>query len=787
MKTRPVRLRAGVVLAVVATLPLAWPAGSARADELSSAVRELSDVETAAMQLRQLPLTSAQLRSATHVEERLTDGELFYRLRDYVRASVILSDVVDNYPNHNAYPDALFLLGESLFQAGDFLGARARYRLILDHADEGRYRRHLQGALGRLIEIAIRIRDFDGIERYFERLAKLPPSEVEAATAYFRAKYLYSIVVPAEAWSDPNTPAPSVDAAKLDVARSAFEAVAERSPYYPQARYYIGVIYTLRGQYSQALDAFGRVLQVPPSTDAQREILDLARLARGRLYYETKQLDLAIEAYQAVPRTSSRFDVALYEIAWVYIRQGDSTRAERALEVLAVAAPQSQYIPDAKLLRGNLLLREGRYDDASVAFNGVIAEFQPVREQLDQLVAEQEDPHAFFRQLVRDNLNEFDAEAFLPPLARRWAVLEGDMERALDAVADFSQARKLSEETSNIVVRLQGALRTTNRVNIFPDLRRHRERTVALRNRLAHVRQALIREEERLAKQFNSAELTTVRARRRELERALAGLPLKDTDFAKRDEQADSGFGKLGRQLAEIDVAIQGLDARIVATDWYVDETMTTPEAQAGAAAIKAELLTQRQAVADYRDQLVKLRMDLEAGRIQVGVGDGSYQRDEQAREEHRQLIARERQLVAALGGCSTSQIDTLYQRADSAEALVLAHDKAVDAVVEQRAQDMQKVLGEESVKLDDYRARIAALDADTVDVVGGIAHANYRQVQQRFYDLVLRADVGAVDVGWALREMHRIRIEGLTRERARTLQSLDDEYREIMDERGSK
>jgi tetratricopeptide (TPR) repeat protein len=494
-----------------------------------------------------------------------------------------------------------------------------------------------------------------------------------------------------------------------------------------------------------------------------------------------------VESYQTVPRTSRRFDVALYEIAWTYIRQGDSTRAERTLELLSVAAPGSRYIPDAKLLRGNLLLRDGRYDAATDVFGEVIKEFQPVREQLQQLIAQQEDPQAYFRGLVHDNLDEFDAQAFLPPLALRWATIEGDMERALGAVADLSQARKLTLETSNVVERLTAALHAPNRVNIFPDLRAHRERTVALRNRLAKVRETLIAADEAQMAQYNSAELAATRARRHELERMIAGLPTKDSDFTSRNSQVDSGFGALNKQLAELDVQLMGMDARIVATDRYMSDTMRSPEQQTGVQAYKAELESQAKAISEYRDQLGKLKMEVEAGRIQVGVGDGNYLRDDQMREEHKQLVARERQLVAALGGHPSSQIDQLFQRADSAELLIGEHDKQVDLVVEERSQDMQKVIDEESVKLAGYRQKITELDAETEVVVGGIAYANYQAVERRFYDLVLKADVGTIDVGWAIREEHRQRVDILTRERARTLQALDDEFHEIMDERGSK
>ena len=55
----------------------------------------------------------------------------------------------------------------------------------------------------------------------------------------------------------------------------------------------------------------------------------------------------------------------------------------------------------------------------------------------------------------------------------------------------------------------------------------------------------------------------------------------------------------------------------------------------------------------------------------------------------------------------------------------------------------MRGVLDEESVKLDGYRTQLGELETESEDVVGGVTLANFRKVRQRFYDLVLRADVG--------------------------------------------
>ena len=128
-------------------------------------------------------------------------------------------------------------------------------------------------------------------------------------------------------------------------------------------------------------------------------------------------------------------------------------------------------------------------------------------------------------------------------------------------------------------------------------------------------------------------------------------------------------------------------------------------------------------------------------------------------------------------------RIDSALARTQNAQAKLQTRDAEIDAVVAERVAEMNTVLDEESQKLVGYRARLGELEQDAVVVVGGVAYANYRKVQRRFYDLVLRADVGIVDVAWAIREEHRLNAERLTRDRARSLKALADEYRDITDE----
>jgi len=745
-------------------LALAVPAGSASAQSLDDITREVIDIEGDASSLLETPLRRSQRRSATYVEERLTDGELFYRLQDYIRASIIFTDIVENFPDHRAYPDALYYLGDSLYRAGDYLGARTRFRELISHAGDSRYRDHLQRALGRLIEIAIHTRDFDGVEDYFAALSRIPPSEIEATTNYYRAKYLYNRAVPTEEVlrGDENV---QIDLAMLEQSRQGFEAVQAGSPYYPQARYFIGVIHTLREEYPQAIEAFRRVLRSPAETEEQREVIELTQLALGRLYYETDQLDQAVEAYQSVPRTSSNFHIALYEIAWVYIRMGDSVRAERALEVLSVAAPDSRFIPDGKLLRANLLLRNGRLDDANQLFREVAREFGPVRRELDQMLSEHDDPRAYFRQLVRENMEHFDATSFLPPLAQRWASLEGDMDRALSVLSDLAQARQLVRETSSLVDRLDAALSQPNRVAVFQDLRIQVERATALRNRAARVRRDILRE----AGVDGSGQL-------RAIERELEDMPVDESEFADFDDEVLSRYRRLSRELGRLEVELTGIEARIVAMERYLTDTEEDRDAS-GVAAIRRELEGHRAAVENYREQIRVLTIALEASRLQVGPGDSRYQRHERLRREHARLAE---ELAGRIGNARARD---LFTRVDRVERRLDEREQQILVVVEERTADIRRQLREEAENLIGYRQALTGLEAETEEVVGGVTYENFLQVQRRFYDLVLRADVGRIDVAWARREEHRMRVEMLTRERAREMRNLDDEFREIMDE----
>ena len=747
------------------------------AQDLTAANREVADLESDAQRLMARPVRSHDRKSDTFVEERLTDGELYLRLEDYLRAAILLMDIVEHYPTHRAYPEALFLLGESLFFAGDYLGARKRYAAVIDRSSEPAFFPHLQPALSRLIEIAIHTRDFREVDGYFARLEALPSASLSVTTAYFRAKYLYNRAVPIDDVlnAPPDAEIRGVDQQRLEQARKGFIAIPGGTEFSLRSKYFVGTVHTLRGEYLDAIAAFHGVLGHEPANEQEGQVVELTYLALGRLYYETEQLEQALEAYRAVQQTSPHFDEALYELAWTYIRIGDAIQAERALELLSVAAPDSPLNADGKVLRGDLLARTGRYEEAEVVFDELRTTFGPIRDELARTRKEHPDLHAYFRKVVRENLDHFDMDDFLPESARRWIDLEGDYERALDVLAHLSEANQLVRETDELAQRITAALSAPNRVSVFSDLRRQRERTTGLRNRAARVRGTLINSESQ-AQGNRQGEIARVRARRQELQAEVMKMPTDTEDFIDRDLDKLEEYRTAERDLQGLRVEILGLEARIVASRSGL--VLVDPE-KVDRNALRAQLAQHETEVKEHEEQLTWIRRRLEVGRLHVGVGDKRYQADDAERSKFINLVDREREL-AGTGGPA---FNAAFARVAAVERQLDERDAQVAAVVKRRVSEMMSVVDEETANLARYRKALGSLEGETEDVVGAITYLNFNRVHDRFYDLVLRADVGKIDVSWAKREDHRLRIDVLTRERARDLQALDDEFRDVMDQ----
>lgn len=737
-------------------------ASPSHADEIDSVSAEVEEIAQNAAALGPRYLRRGVVESGQYASERLIDGENYYRMKDYQRSAIIFMDIIENHSNHAAYGDALFLYSDSLFQARDYLGAREWFKRVIDERANPAVGRYAQRAVERLIEIAIHLDDYEGIEQYFDQLGQTLSPEAR----YIKGKYFYF-------------------KGDMEAAATQFSSIQAEPLLELKANYLLGVVRTRQGRYDEAIEIFQKGRQHTGMTPKEQEIVDLMNLAAGRLYFERDFVEHASESYQLISKNSPYFDAALYEAASVLIRSGDAIRAERILEVLTVAVPDSPYIPKAKMMRGHLLLRTGRYDEAEQVFNEIAGEFGPLEDELEKLVAERsdEDTRAVFAELVQKNMSALDTSAEVPNRIVQWVGEEEDVKQALVLADDLGTAKETVKDTERLIRLLEAVINGPSRLNAIPVLRQAKRKAQQMDNRLGQLRVKLMRIAYNALGE-KSDELRRLQEERKKLSDELRALPTTDDQFERREDQSRMIFDRMRKELARNAVRIDQLRAMIVAIERFIaDPRYTEGVDSQSIKALEEELGRHSDAVAQMQQDMQQMRGQVDGARYQIGVGDLRDERDEALRTKIRKLAEEERRVLRNIGGDTGQRLERAFAGIDATEGQLDSFERELDSEADRRVEEMHSIVMSERDRISRYRSELRILSDETQDVVADVAFANFSNVRQRFRELILKADVGIIDVAWLRKEEHVARRDELTDERLQDIKSLDDEFQEVRSE----
>ncbi len=737
--------------------------------------------------------------------ERVAAGDMLLRNKDYDRAIEALSKVLELYrqgkATEAAYADASSLLGESYMQTKQYLSARRHFREILDKGTQSPYDGFVGKALSRLVDIALRTDDLPGLDYVFERLSRLPSTDRSGSLAYARAKALY---------------------AKKDYvsAKNAVNAVPAGSLYTPQAQYLLGVVLLKEAlaatpaapagaapaavgvgtpaaaptpppdaRFTQSIEQFRKVTRIPATTPEQEHVVDLAWMAIGRLFYETNNYLDAVEAYSHVGRNSPEFSSTLYELAWVFVRLGDYSRAQRALEVLTITDPNNLELADGSLLRADLMLRSGDFQNALNLYRNVRDHFDPIRKSVDDFLASTSDPAVYYDKLTADEAT-MATETKLPKVVMEWAREQAEDQHVFGMIDDVTRSRDLVKRSRKLAVKLDAVLSVPTRAKAFPELRNGIQYSMSLMNKLAKARVTLAEGMDDVGESGAGGELGRVRSERRALQKRLAWLPVTDGDFLRRDDAGDRQWNKTSQVLQSLTVEADKLAAIVNGLKRVLkdaDQYGVTPDATSRER-FKLEIEANERDLQTYNKRIEDFRDAIDNGRAQIGFGDQRYVDDDDVRKKYRELFTREVALAASGQDSSDAAnyakgIQALVGRIDIDEQRIEATRSKLERQALEQAQVLRQKIAAEVASLETYAQNLDSLDQQARLLVGEIAMKNFALVRDRVKNIVLRADVGIVQQAWEVREEQRVRVRNLQRERAREEQNLNDELREVLDD----
>lgn len=755
---------------------------------LTSATQQ---VRNAVNDMRGIDETIARSRNGQRTASQLVgDAVLLMATRDWDRAIAILNKIVEKYPGHpTAFPEAMSLLGEAYFSSNQYLASRRVFRKILERWQEPRFGQYQIQAIERIVDVALRIRDDRGLDEVFAAMNRLPAGSVTSGVMYARGKALML----KKDWA---------------AARQALLMVDPQSKYLHQAGYLLGLAAMKeatpppapvvegappprvpRQRYVPAIDMFYRVTKLPIDSPEHGHVIDLAWLAIGRLFHETEDLLQAVDAYNHINRSSPEFGTALYELGWVYVRLGDMERAQRALEILTVAAPKNKDIADGLLLRADLMLRAGQFQKALRIYEGVRAEYDPLSTKIDNFLRSTTDSSVYFDKLSRTDTNSFDATGAVPLSVVQWAREEENGPTAAAIIESLVQCRKLIQQSNDMIRKLSVVVSSSNRVRAFPDLKAGEERALGLINRIAIARLSLGQGLDAVEASDLSGEIGQIRARRRALEKRLRMLPVNDSDFLDREAQAMRQWNGPSQTVQRMALELDTMEAQIKALRRVLrDSSKGTVRDPAIVQRFELEIQQHEKDIEYYRNQVQQIERVVGAGKMQVGFGDQRFVEDAQVRIAYRDAIIREVQL--AMGGAGGGPLADfarrsvpILQEAEEGDKRVIAALSALEQEVLRRSTEVRAIVEHETVAMVGYEVELERLDREARGIVGEVARRNFGIVRDRLHNIVLRADVGITEQAWEVREEQMTRVRSLRIERTREEKLLKEELDEVLED----
>jgi tetratricopeptide (TPR) repeat protein len=745
---------ASVLVLIVSTT--AW------AQSVSDLGEEVNSFDKRISGLEQRYLKPAMLASKYKLEARYNDARVAYFLQDFNRASILLVDVVRNekFRDFSSYREAIFLLGDSLFQTRNYIAARRYFQQLLEMGSGPFY----EDAAGRLLQIAYETGDFDSLDELY---AQLQGENMSGALAYLSGKAFY-------------------EQGNQERARENFSRAAQSPEYTILAEYFRGVSFVADRRLDDAEKVFrGVVNNTTPRNERDLEVVDLAWLALGRVAYEKGNVERAIDQYSRIARTSKHFDRALWEQTWVLVSRGNFEEARRNVDILTYFKdPDPDLVADAELLRADLSLKLGEYETARADYEAVLDRFTPVKKQMDEFTVKHKDLPSFFAALVEEELAGVESE-YMPPLVTEWIANDPDMRAASELLSDVRGVEEEIDDTYRMLDEISARLNSSTRIQSFPTLADGMSLGVAAENRLVEIRQDLLQR----SYEAKSASMGASDKQRWKqilgdldrLQKKFEQVPVTREEIGKRERMLSSEFARLRRRIDRVGYQLDAQRAQLNAVDQYLEHEYGRPltaKEKRRVDTLRAEL---RQGLKELGDLKEELEHELERNRQQVGVGDAVMVAEANLRQQYRLKLNEAQQFLAAFSaGADVARIDAILQKIPRLEKRLDKYFGRMNELIDEKVGELRQDVAVERQLMDSHRLSMQQLVNASQGGAGVLAYLNFMRARAEFNEIILRGDVGIIDVVWKKKEDMSNKISRLFQERTTELRLLQEAFEEV-------
>jgi tetratricopeptide (TPR) repeat protein len=314
----------------------------------------------------------------------------------YLDASLRFNDIVNN--GDDVLPvvqEAQFALAVSLFELNLHQSSLLQFEAIVDRGpSHTKYRE----TVPYLLHIS---RQTVGDENIRARIAQFPPefypAEFSDELHFLVGQYFYA-------------------SGSYDDALVRFQLVSEKNgDFFARARYLEGVIHVQASgladdpeaadssrlaEAAKALKSVLRFRRDNGSSETIDKVAAMANLALGRLFFSTRQYQVAVRYYDRVAEDDPNWLQSMFEVSWVYFQLKKYGRSLGNLHTLNSPFFSDQYFPESRVLQALILFYNCRYDEANVVIKTFVQDYYPLMTELRDEVNRIADPNAFYAWLA---------------------------------------------------------------------------------------------------------------------------------------------------------------------------------------------------------------------------------------------------------------------------------------------------------------------------------------------------------------------------------------------------
>lgn len=718
-------------------LTLAFAAPAAGAEPVTAAAARLERLRPVGDDL-----VAKRLRNILYAD-RWNRARSLFDLGDYHAAASYYMALVEEPVDERSRYEIRYRLAECFFYVGAYPGAARYFRLVIESDPNGQY---TAAASARLAQLAVKMGEISEARKRFAAAAV--PGETRSRAAYALGHAL--------------APMSATEAATY------LALVEKGTRYYPEARFHLGALAaTSPASYAQAvtrfLEARAALPEQPdfsPGKDLEEQariprLRELTALSLARVYADSGEPLKALDEYANVPETGRYRDVALLESAWVLLRIDRVLPALENVQALLREQPESPRVLEAALLVGYLTIEQGKFNSAYGHFEDTRRLLEGLEKQLAAYADSQTKPTAFYYALV-----EAEGPPILPAQIALWVKDGRDVKRSntlLEEVREVEkEIRDLYRQIDEIEVRAAGPRGGAGdpawndnlvRLEISNALYRLQGRILALRLRP-------------FLKAVSNRESTLLRTVRR-VRADLIAIRYTPSDVNSADARRQAVLAQLSQYLLQIHPEI-GLDTAKRDADRRVAEVERPLWAD--------DYLRQS------RRELAELSREntLDDRWIDAAIEYTVYLEDRLHGAILRRLRVDERYDFV-------KKVSVLFRQSVELQRTLKDLGVTLAEIQEQILLDIHgRTIAERSL-LANYRGVAKEIHSFGRELRGLAARQQYASIASDVADTALRADLGAIDTGWRVKELEDSKVRELLAEKQTRLHKLNDYYADVM------